>query len=65
MELDSTDKQLLDILQQGFPLVAEPFRELGQRLGIGTQEALRRVKDLKARRIIRETGGIFDSRVLG
>lgn len=65
MKLDATDKRLLETVQQAFPLVEEPFRELARGVGISAEEALTRVADLKARRIIREIGAIFDSRALG
>lgn len=65
MELDATNKRLLETVQQAFPLVEEPFRQLAQDVGISAEEALKRVVDLKARRIIREIGAIFDSRALG
>ncbi|MBI4289632.1 MAG: Lrp/AsnC family transcriptional regulator [Chloroflexi bacterium] len=65
MELDSSDKHLLEKIQQAFPLAEKPFQELGQFLGLDPKDVLARVKDLKARRIIREIGAIFDSRALG
>ena len=65
MGLDSADKALLGKLQQSFPLVEEPFCELGQSVGISAKETLERVRDLKARHIIREICAIFDSRALG
>ena len=33
-QMDSVDRQLLDIIQTDFPLVSRPYAELGQRLGI-------------------------------
>lgn len=63
--LDSLDRQLLDIIQTGFPLVPRPYAELGQRLGIGEEEALERVRSLRARKIIRRLGANFQSAKLG
>ena len=65
MEFDSTDKQLLEKLQRAFPLVEEPFKELGQSLGISTREVLVRISSLKTRNVIREICAIIDSRALG
>ena len=65
MELDFIDRRLLEIMQKGFPLVPEPFAELGRALGISPAEALHRVKAIKARGIIREIDAIFNSRALG
>ncbi|MDD4701763.1 MAG: siroheme decarboxylase subunit alpha [Desulfovibrio sp.] len=63
--LDSLDRQLLDIIQTDFPLCPRPYAELGQRLGIEEQEALDRVRSLKARKIIRRLGANFQSAKLG
>lgn len=63
--LDSLDRQLLDIIQTDFPLCPRPYAELGQRLGIQEQEALDRVRGLKARKIIRRLGANFQSAKLG
>lgn len=63
--LDSLDRQLLDIIQTDFPLVPRPYAELGQRLGIGEEEALERVRSLRARKIIRRLGANFQSAKLG
>jgi len=63
--MDSTDKRLLDIIQTDFPLAQRPYAVLGERLGIGEQEALDRVRELKKRRIIRRLGANFQSAKLG
>ena len=65
MELDFTDKRLLEKLQQAFPLVEKPFDELGRDLGINTTETIERIRALKSRSVIREICAIFDSRALG
>lgn len=63
--MDALDRQLLNRLQKGLPLVPRPFEALGQELGIGEAEALERTRQLKAQGVIRRLGGIFDSRNLG
>lgn len=63
--MDALDKQLLNRLQKGLPLVPRPFEAIGEELGIGEAETLARVRQLKARGIVRRLGGIFDSRNLG
>jgi len=65
MHLDATDRTLLDLLQQGFPLKSAPFAVLGRRLGVGEGEVLARVRRLKEAGVIRQIGPIFDSRRLG
>ena len=64
-DMDSMDRQLLDIIQTGFPLSPRPYAELGQRLGLDEQEVLDRVRGFKARKIIRRLGANFQSAKLG
>ncbi|MEN6519525.1 MAG: AsnC family transcriptional regulator [Armatimonadota bacterium] len=63
--MDTIDRQLLNLLQVNFPLVTEPFSELGRRLEIGEDAAIRRVRSLKDRGIIRQISAVFDSHALG
>lgn len=63
--MDSVDRQLLDIIQTGFPLTPRPYADLGQRLGISEEEALERVRALKRSKIIRRLGANFQSAKLG
>jgi DNA-binding Lrp family transcriptional regulator len=63
--LDTTDRLLLDLLQQAFPLTSAPFARLAQRLDLEEREVLERTRRLKEESIIRQIGPIFDSRRLG
>ncbi len=65
MKLDSFDRKLLNIIQADFPLVTEPYREIGAALGITEAEAIARIKIMVDNGLIRRLGGIFDSRKLG
>jgi DNA-binding Lrp family transcriptional regulator len=65
MPLDAVDKKLLNIIQGGFPLVPEPYRELGTVLGITEEEVMARLRALLESGVIRRLGGVFDSRKLG
>lgn len=64
-QLDSLDRQLLDIIQTDFPLEPRPYAELGRRLGISEEQALERVRALRAQKIIRRLGANFQSAKLG
>ena len=64
-QIEQRDKELLNQLQESFPLCPRPFAELGKRLGISEEEALQRVKRLKKEGYIRRLGGVFDSPSLG
>lgn len=65
--IDSIDTQLLNILQESFPLVDRPFLAIGEKLGVSEQEVLDRVYDLKTgeKKIIRQISAIFDSASIG
>ena len=65
MPLDNTDKKLLDIVQDAFPLTSEPYREMASLLGVSEENVLLRLKRLKDEGIIRRMGAIFDSKKLG
>lgn len=65
MELDNTDKNLLNIIQAEFPLVREPFAALGLHLNIASDEVIRRIEQLKTSGIIRLIGPVFNPRRLG
>jgi DNA-binding Lrp family transcriptional regulator len=47
-ELDTTDRQLLNALQAGVPLVARPFAAIGKALGLDEDDILLRIRRLKA-----------------
>lgn len=62
---DDVDHALLDEVQQRVPIDHRPFELLGQKLGIGEQECLRRIERLKDLAAIRHIGAHFDARTLG
>jgi DNA-binding Lrp family transcriptional regulator len=63
--MDNTDKQILNMIQTGFPVVAEPYVVIGRSVGISEEEAYQRVMELMESGIIRRLGASFDSRGLG
>ena len=65
MELDNTDKDLLNIIQAELPLSREPFVTLELRLGIGSDEVIRRIERLKTGGVIRLMGPGFNPKRLG
>ena len=64
-DLDSVDRELLNILQSSFPLVEEPFDAVGEQLGIGRQEVIARIDVLEQKNVVRQISAIFDTRKLG
>ena len=63
--IDSTNRQLLNILQTSFPLIEEPLEHIGQELGLTATEVLERIQALKDKNVVRQISAIFDTRRLG
>ncbi len=63
--MDSVDGRLLNMIQKDFPLSSQPFRDLGDKLGLSEEEVIERIKNLKDRGFIRRMGGIFDPKSMG
>lgn len=63
--MDDLDRRLLNRIQSDFPLVARPYLELGQPLGLSEDEVVERMRALKAGRIVRQVSAIFDTKSLG
>ena len=64
-KMDLVDRKLLNIIQSGFPLVDEPYKEIGDQLGIPEDELLRRLAALRKSNVVRQISAIFDTRRLG
>jgi DNA-binding Lrp family transcriptional regulator len=63
--VDNIDKQLLNIIQRGFPICSQPYQQLADELGTSEEEIIEKIAKLKEEGIIRRLGGIFDSKKLG
>ncbi|MEQ8200870.1 MAG: AsnC family transcriptional regulator [Syntrophomonadaceae bacterium] len=63
--LDKIDRQILNLLQNDFPLAAQPFKAIAERMGISEEEVLTRVGIMKSTGLIRRIGGVMDTRSLG
>lgn len=63
--MDEHDKRLLNGIQADFPLVPRPFEALGMRVGLPEADVIARLGAHKRRRILRQIGGIFDTKSLG
>ena len=59
------EKKLLQRLQEGLPLEPRPFKRMAEEMGCSEEEILEKIEDMKARKIIRRFGGIWDSARLG
>lgn len=65
-QLADIDKDLLNAIQDDFPLTARPYQVVGERLGITEEEAIERTAVMKNQhKVIRQISPIFDTRALG
>ena len=64
-QMNHIEKKLLNILQVELPILERPYEELGKRVGITEEEAIRITQILKDQKIIRQISAIFDTRSLG
>lgn len=62
--MDMKDRELLNFLQERFPVESRPFLTLGKQLCISEDEVIQRITLLKENGYLRRLGGIFDSRLL-
>ena len=63
--MDEKDHEILQMLQNGFPLVSEPYKEIGDKLWIDEHSVISRIVRLLQNGVIRYVGPFFDSRKLG
>ncbi len=59
------DKEIIRVLQDDFPLVEEPYKELAARVGISEEEFLERVRCLSKEKKIRKMGAVLRHREVG
>ncbi len=65
LELDDTDRQLINSIQLDFPLDLHPFRTLGEQIGISEQEVIDHLKRLTDIGVIRRIGPILNTKGIG
>ncbi|MDH4134381.1 MAG: AsnC family transcriptional regulator [Gammaproteobacteria bacterium] len=63
--VDNVDRRLLAALQGGLPLVARPYEELGQRIGLSGAEVRERLTRLKQIRVLSRFGVVVRHHELG
>ncbi|MGE5397788.1 MAG: AsnC family transcriptional regulator [Chitinophagales bacterium] len=63
--MDSIDRRLLNVLQEGLPICPKPYKVLGDTLGITEAECLERVQRLVETNVVRRIGGVFNSSRMG
>jgi DNA-binding Lrp family transcriptional regulator len=63
--LDATDRQLLNLVQEAFPLSRRPYLDLARQLGLTEEEVLFRLRRLKEAGSIRRIGPVLDLQAMG
>ncbi|MDH5557277.1 MAG: AsnC family protein [Alphaproteobacteria bacterium] len=65
MELTLKDLSLIAAIQDGLPLVKDPYAEIGRKLGLSEAEVIESIKELTERGVIRRFGLVLSHRDLG
>ncbi|HWR08655.1 Lrp/AsnC family transcriptional regulator [Sporomusa sp.] len=63
--LDNLDKKIIAVMQGEFPLVAEPYKELAQQIGITEHELLERLGRYRLSGQLRKMGAVLRHREVG
>jgi DNA-binding Lrp family transcriptional regulator len=59
MNLDHTDKAIINRIQSNFPIDSRPYRVIARELDLEESEVIRRITQMKTSGIIRRIGGNF------
>jgi DNA-binding Lrp family transcriptional regulator len=64
-QIDIVDRALIQATQAGLPLTPRPYHTLGERLGLGADEVMRRLQRMLELGIIRRIGAVPNHYALG
>ncbi len=64
-EIDKIDRNIINVLQAGFPLTETPYADVATQLGISEAELLKRLKCLLEDKILTRFGPMYDAQKLG
>lgn len=59
--IDAIDRAIINLLQEGFPVVAEPFEEAGAQLGLSAPVLIERIGELLASGAASRFGPMFNA----
>ncbi len=65
MDITERQKQLLNEVQWSFPMVAQPYKALAEKLEISEEDVIEDLRTVKELGILRQLSAIFDTRHLG
>ena len=63
--MDEKDREIIRLLQDGFPLTPEPFQVLGDKLWIDEMTVISRLARMSQTGTVRYIGAFFDSQKMG
>jgi len=63
--LDEIDRKIVQILQDDFPIVEHPWKEVGDKLNITENQVIQRLKRLNELGVTRKIGSITDASKVG
>lgn len=63
--MDELDRKIINALQDGFPLVEEPYVEVAMQLGINESDLLSRLEKLLHDKTLTRFGPMYDAEKLG
>jgi siroheme decarboxylase len=64
-DMDATNRKILNLIQEEFPLTEKPFEAIGKQVGISEEEALERIRRLTEEGYIRRIGPVLERKRLG
>ncbi len=62
---DEIDRKIVQILQDDFPIVERPWKDVGDKLNLSEDDVINRLKRLNEQGIARKIGSIVDASKLG
>ena len=64
-EMDLKDREVLNVIQTAFPMDERPYLAIGRELWLEEDDVIERIRRLRRENVVRQIGGIFDTRRLG
>lgn len=65
MQLDENDRRLIELTQEGLPLVAQPYHELARQTGMSVEDVMQRFRDMQDAGVIRRIAAVPNHYKLG
>ncbi|MDR9424301.1 MAG: Lrp/AsnC family transcriptional regulator [Marinobacter sp.] len=60
MQLNATDRQLIDSYQRGLPVCERPFQEMASNLGLTESDVINRLSALQEQQVLSRIGPVFE-----